>query len=203
MSPVDYHGWTHRPKAQGGTDPIEVETTPGGSSDPVEWALLQSTTNWGAVDATVLDFGLTNGGYDAVTPTFAVNGSDNFEINKAGVYTIDGFVINPGVDGSGTVRTQIRLDIARLAGPTPSGIHGWSTGVDFFTFRTYFDPPAPFVESATAQHFHDLVSWDEGDFVGTPAEFRVQAVNFQDGTPAVDNTVTVRILVVRVGNIFA
>lgn len=25
MSPVDYHGWTHRPKEQGGTDPIPIE----------------------------------------------------------------------------------------------------------------------------------------------------------------------------------
>jgi hypothetical protein len=28
VSPVDYHGWTHRPKAQGGTDPIGLGVFP-------------------------------------------------------------------------------------------------------------------------------------------------------------------------------
>lgn len=27
MPDVDYHGWTHRPKAQGGTDPVEVDVS--------------------------------------------------------------------------------------------------------------------------------------------------------------------------------
>lgn len=35
MSPVDYHAWTHRPKAQGGTDPIEVAV------EPLPWVILR------------------------------------------------------------------------------------------------------------------------------------------------------------------
>jgi hypothetical protein len=34
MSPVDYHAWTHRPKSQGGTDPIEIPSGIG------PWAML-------------------------------------------------------------------------------------------------------------------------------------------------------------------
>lgn len=39
MSPVDYHGWTHAPKAQGGTDPIPL------AAGEVQYAMISCVAN--------------------------------------------------------------------------------------------------------------------------------------------------------------
>lgn len=57
MSPVDYHGWTHAPKEQGGTDPIPI--TPGASLGHayIKWngsTVSVPADTWSNIDATAL-----------------------------------------------------------------------------------------------------------------------------------------------------
>lgn len=79
--PVDYHGWTHRPKALGGTDPIELEVSP-------QYAILAipagQTVVSGSLDV-VVDYGRSDVGGTALSVN-ATTGLITF--NETGIYDI-------------------------------------------------------------------------------------------------------------------
>lgn len=68
MPDVPKHGWTHRPRSQGGTDPIEIESAGGGCP----WATATM------FQASISDSG---GYYRAVFDTMATNSPSTYELN--------------------------------------------------------------------------------------------------------------------------
>lgn len=96
---LPYHGWTHLPKAMGGTDPIPYDP-------PLEWTrvrhngLMSLGTTFTKVTLDTISGTGFNG--SSTPPTFAVNGDDNIEIGIQGLYSIEircsNFSLSPGVD---------------------------------------------------------------------------------------------------------
>lgn len=92
MSPVDYHAWTHRPKALGGTDPIESESVithfrafvepAGGLLVGNDIEVQVNFTEWDNEDSSV--FGTTTISSGTILTTV------NFK--RPGVYTVTAYI---------------------------------------------------------------------------------------------------------------
>lgn len=87
MPDVVKHAWTHRPKALGGTDPIELE---GGDLPWIRLKLLESSlTNEPDDDPPAIPFDTVVNGYTDVFDTTNVGGTDNaVVILQDGLYSV-------------------------------------------------------------------------------------------------------------------
>jgi len=198
MSEVSYHGWTHRPKRLGGTDPIPQEETVTGN----EWYYITSTTNWGSGGATILDFDFINGSWDTTNPTFAINGNANVEIAKDGFYAYWIYVVNYG--WSGVDYNSIRLEIARLGGEAPAGSHTWGTGFysDIVRQVVEWTTPGSIVSTRdTKPQGLDFFVFSPGSFPGAGAcELSWRATREDSGAIAADTDPVVHWTIVRLGD---
>ncbi len=197
MSEVSYHGWTHRPKRLGGTDPIPQEETVTG----IEWYYVQSTTNWGSGGPTILDFTFNNGSWDTTNPTFAINASSNIEIAKDGMYFYSVYAVNFGWTGT-TVNT-IRLEVARLGGETPFGSHTWGTGVysDIVRYARQWPTPSSIGAHETLFNALDFFVFSPSSFPGLgPCELSWRATRDEDGTVTADTDPVVHWIIWRIGD---
>lgn len=175
-------------------------TTSTSSGTPIEFIHMRSTTSYGS-GVTKLDVVETHGDYDLVTPTFAINGDDNLEIDKAGAYTIDCFLDTNPQDGSGTTWCHVYIETVRTGGPLPTGWHSWATNHHHRWQVLYYIPGEPLV--GTTNHFHDFLFWDSDSFVGTPFELELYANRLIDGIDTANTNDGINFVVTRLGDSFS
>lgn len=180
---------------------LHVPTTGGAS---VEWYYVDSLTNWSSGGATVLDWRFRNGSWDTSYPTFSINASDNVEIAKDGVYDCWIFAVNYFWNGAPTTTNSIRLEVARLAGETPAGYHGWGTGSYNDIVRQAVEWATPTSIAATRDtkvQGTDFFVFSPGSFPGAGAcEFSWRATRDEDGTFQDDINVVTHWIIFRRGD---
>ena len=169
--PVDYHHWTHRPKALGGTDPIDVfpsvfralhfndavgnDITVGGQTD------VDVTYNWwnhDSYDGTVFEPG----------PSVPVFGTDNVQqvgLLKSGLYVIS-WGVNWSTANSGLTKMTMHDDDIIFGRPEVT-IHGsetgWSTtGYLVQTIARYYLLSDPFASGTWEPHIQTDVAQSSG-----------------------------------------
>lgn len=148
--PVDYHGWTHAPKEQGGTDPIPVAEGGGGTPLAMPWGTANNeTTPTNVGDSstytliTLSDFELA-GGQTAISQDGAT-----LSVDEDGIYLIEVNVRWNSGAGTGTW-AQGALTLLNAAGtiisrhPTPK--------IDPLTFSSHDQCSRTYLFSYPGEH---------------------------------------------------
>lgn len=189
-----------------GSDQLFRRPSPATGGSILEWYRAESTTDLAAA-WTDLDWANpNNSGHDsgASPPTFAINGSANIVIAKAGAYSIEIGFQNLTL-GAADTNTQLHWDVRRIAGARP-----WS-------FRsTTGDPsvlavpvnllnidvtPDMFGEDDPAVHTH-FVLLATAIAVNGACEIRVQTKKAVDNVDTADTTATYYVFVIRYGDAY-
>lgn len=141
MSPVDYHAWTHRPKALGGTDPIDAYSIPcfrafhynaatqtinNANDGYITWDRYQTS------DSTKIDFGgWTAGSPDTFTIVdFKVRGlwaiTVMVDISPAGTWTGTWGIAMEDAGGTFTAPPGTIWPCGEAPGDNSSGFFSWT-----------------------------------------------------------------------------
>ena len=138
---VSYHGWTHRPKAQGGTDPIPASEDAGGTPPDIVWAYAINETTPTSVpddESTYTDIVFPTGDMDkAGGQTYLDTDEANFiHIIDSGMYLVTVNSTWPsGGGGAGYIQVGLRMRSSPGAGGT--AVYSPVQPVDVFDFPRY------------------------------------------------------------------
>lgn len=187
-----YHGWTHAPKSQGGTDPIPV-------SDPTVMLFnAQSGTDLAAAYTTLV-------WSDSVYPTsdsvaITVNGSGNIEIASAGAYLL--MLYSEDWSLPTDKGAQVDYDIRTIAGSAGYwSTVGSSPQIGATALLALDEQSGTAIgQGSGAPDVSALALWQSS--ATFPAEIRVQAKYSEDTVAVAASTPTFRLAIARLGAAF-
>jgi hypothetical protein len=204
MSGIPYHAWTHRPKEQGGTDPIPV--TPAVAA-PIEWYAAVSTTNLDADDnPTKLVYSFLSGTYDTGPPTFDIV-SGNIAIAKDGFYMMSHYPYNSNRSSYPGHLSELDIWSLNVAGTAPFGWHPWSGAGSIYNSLTpdllpFNDIPA-YGNSRYHPSWTDHFGFSDGTFPGTACQIATYLNHYIDQANVDDIAVIVKTTVIRFGSVWS
>lgn len=172
--PVDYHAWTHRPKALGGTDPIEVEAS------NIPWVRLKQLDvhqEWTASDSAAVV-------YDDVVYSASPAGEDYFLVGNIGP---DIATVQPLVSGLYQTTFRAYLDITPIPFPNDGfeislvnlDMDQWDWYSTYVMGNAYNNSGGGYAEATFRAQAND--------FAGTWNPMQVQIRTFADAMQLQDN----------------
>jgi len=187
-----YHGWTHRPKSLGGTDPIPqagviLESISGGSG-----------TNLAAAP-TVVVFSEVLSNHSGTY--FQFNGSGNLEILRPGMYHLGWASRNWSLTGNKVCVAQ--LDVNVISGSNGSWVDGPLAAGGLFAICPLLLPDiiaGVDTQFARTQDGAVVAFWDSFDTF--PVEIETEYEYIEDGVSTAQSLATFVLGCVRLGDVF-